>query len=105
MKRFLGTGKEANRFAGVVASGVDVDDLQRKTAVVKRKVVEATRKAVRLGNVGAICLGGVILVGMDEWVREACILELGEEIGGMVRVVDQLRAGIITLQGLVDIEP
>lgn len=64
-------------------------------------MIETVRELVRGGEIGIVCLGGVILVGMADWIQEACILELGEVRGRSMRIVDQLLAGVVTLEGLV----
>jgi len=99
----ISTGKDSI-FAGVVASGITWDILLNEPKeVAKMKLIEIVRELVKDGDIGVVCLGGAILVGMVDWVQEACILELGEEMGRSVRIVDQLLAGVTTLDGLVRI--
>lgn len=94
----------SSRFGGVSATGIKVHDLSTKSqGVVKSQVIEATRRLVRKGSVGAVCLGGAILLGMEGWVREACVMELGLEKGNDVRVIDQIVAGVMTLNSLARI--
>ena len=108
VRRILGSiGKPAQTssiFGGVAATGINVDelDLEPRTTV-KSKMMDATRRLVKAGDVSVLCIGGVILAGMENWVREACILELGLERGQNIRVVDQMLAGVMTLEGLVRI--
>jgi Asp/Glu/hydantoin racemase len=90
-------GEDANdlkHFGGVVASGVSLDDAQFEA---KLKVMAATRRLVQNSDINIICMGGVILAGMEGWVHEACEAELGPEKGRQVRVIDQMLAGIWTL--------
>lgn len=69
--------------------------------VVEKKMKEATRRLLKRGMVGAVCLGCAGMSGMEAWVREAAVEELGEVEGGRVRVVDGVRAGVGILEGLV----
>lgn len=85
---------EWGHFGGVAASGVSLSDTKLEA---KTKVMEATYKLVRTGTINVICIGGVILSGMESWVHEACEAALGPEKGRQVKVVDQLLAGIWTL--------
>ncbi len=108
MKRFLGLGKGKQGplvFGGVAATGITLEDLyadEPRTAG-RKKVIDATRRLLKGSDINVICMGGVILAGLEDWVREACVLELGAEKGHCVRIVEQLRAGIITLECLVRI--
>lgn len=93
----LQDGEGADRFehfGGVAASGISLDDSQSKA---KAKITMATRKLVQNGDIDVICMGGVILAGMESWVHEACEAELGLEKGRQVMVVDQMLVGIWTL--------
>jgi Asp/Glu/hydantoin racemase len=85
-------------FGGVVASGIGPGDLGADNAVeAKAKILAATRRLVHARDVDVLCMGGVILAGMESWVHEACETELGCEKGRQVRVIDQLHAGIWSL--------
>lgn len=90
--------QQLQRFGGVSASGIGLQDLEKTARSVARvKIVAATRKIVRSGEVDVLCVGGVILAGMEGWIREACEAELGAEFGRKVRIIDQLVAGITLL--------
>ncbi|KAF2432935.1 hypothetical protein EJ08DRAFT_669146 [Tothia fuscella] len=63
---------------------------------------EAEKLRVHFGMVAAsgtdvLCMGGVILLGMENWVHEACEAELGIEKARQVKVIDQLVAGMWAL--------
>lgn len=64
-------------------------------------MVEATRRLVGAGKVGAVCLGCAGMAGMNETVREACVEELGREEGERVWVVDGVQAGAAWLVGVM----
>ena len=81
-------------FGGVVASGVGLNDSPFEA---KSKIMMATRRLIQNGDINVICMGGVILAGMESWVHEACEAELGLEKGRQVKVIDQMLAGIWTL--------
>jgi Asp/Glu/hydantoin racemase len=97
----IGTG-ESSIFAGVAASGITWDVLTREPKdVAIQMMIDTVREAVKGGDVGVVCLGGAILVGMASWAEEACILELGEEKGRRVKIVDPLLPGVVTVDGFV----
>jgi Asp/Glu/hydantoin racemase len=108
VKTMLRSNKQAlARFAGVAASGIGLADLQRQLddtdgqqeKVTRRKIMNSARRLLRTqgAHVDAICMGGVVLAGLETWVHEACEAE-GR---GNVMVVDQLAAGMLTLDALL----
>ncbi|KAL9091657.1 MAG: hypothetical protein Q9165_004733 [Trypethelium subeluteriae] len=93
MSTWLGSGLE--RFAGVESTGLKAVELHDAPAEeVKTRMLKATTRLVKRGNVGAICLGCAGMAGMNETVREACIDELGEQKGKAVVIVDGVQAGV-----------
>ena len=101
---FLGTsGSEASkRFAGVQTTGLNATDLHDAPAdEVRKRMKDAVKRLLRVGNVGAICLGCAGMAGMDAMVREACVEELGEVEGSRIRIVDGVVAGVAWLEGAV----
>ncbi|KAK4948061.1 hypothetical protein LTR10_013115 [Elasticomyces elasticus] len=100
--RLLDTKKvPLSRFAGVVSTGVGWSDVEKGIEgieMVKAKVKEGVRKLLGLGDIGAICIGGVILFGMEEWIREVCEAEMGRADGQKVIIVDQLEAGVMAAE-------
>jgi len=96
---FLGSNA---RFAGVETTGLNATELHDTSQQeVKARMKDATRRLLRKGNVGAVCLGCAGMSGMEEWVREAAVEELGEEGGRKVRVVDGVQAGVASLEGVL----
>ncbi|KAK4981090.1 hypothetical protein LTR28_006527 [Elasticomyces elasticus] len=96
----VGEGAGGARFAGVETTGLSAMELHGAPAAeVRRRMVGATRRLVRKGRVGAVCLGCAGMAGMNEMVREACVEELGEEEGRRVRIVDGVQAGVVWLEG------
>ncbi|KAH7113826.1 hydantoin racemase-like protein [Dendryphion nanum] len=103
VQKFLGTSEEetSKRFAGVETTGLNATDLHdAPQEEVERRMKEAVKRLLKKGSVGAICLGCAGMAGMDRWVREACVEELGKEEGGRVRVVDGVVAGVAWLEGV-----
>jgi len=103
---FLGCedGKCA-RFKGVETTGLNASELHTAPPeVVKAKMMAATKRLIQDGDVTAICLGCAGMAGMDSWVREACMEELGQERAKQVRIIDGVKAGIAILEGLVRAE-
>jgi Asp/Glu/hydantoin racemase len=102
--RFLrGNGKLLAKFSGVAASGIGMEDLLPGWEdVAKEKIMTATTRLLRsTDNTDTLVMGGVILAGMEGWVHEACELELGPVAGRKVKVVDQLLAGMVMLDDLL----
>lgn len=102
---YLGTspgGEVSRRFAGVETTGLNATELHDMPQdEVRKRMKDATKRLVKSGDVGAVCLGCAGMAGMDEMVREACIEELGEEKGKRVRIVDGVVAGVAWLEGAV----
>lgn len=92
----------STRFAGVETTGLTAVELHDVPAEeVREKMKEATKRLLRRGNVGAVCLGCAGMAGMEEMVREACVEEKGEKEGGEVMIIDGAKAGVALLEGLV----
>lgn len=89
--RFLG-GVE--RCAGVCGVGVSAGGLEGEE--VGGRVKEAVERLLGKGGVRIVCLGCAGMAGMGEAVKEAA-RELGEE----VRVVDGVRAAVVSVVGLI----
>ena len=100
---FLGSGKEtSSRFAGVETTGLNATELHdAQPQEVRTRMKEATKRLIRKGDVGAVCLGCAGMAGMNEMVKEAAIEELGEDKGSSVRVVDGVEAGVTWLEGAI----
>lgn len=101
---FLGTGKAtiSERFAGVETTGLNATDLHdAPPEEVRRRMIEAVKRLLKKGDVGAICLGCAGMSGMDEMVREACVEHLGEAEGNKIKIVDGVQAGVAWLEGAV----
>lgn len=97
-----------DQFAGVVASGIGLKDLETdacpEQSVARVKIVKATQLLLQSearSDVDVICMGGVILIGMERWVHEASQLTWRHCTGRRIRVVDQLAAGMLTLEALL----
>lgn len=96
---FLG-GQDVKRYAGTETTGLNATELHDLPAEeVQQKMKEATKRLLRRGEIGAICLGCAGMVGLDESVRQACVEELGEEKGNQVHIVDGVKAGVAQLVG------
>lgn len=100
---FLGLdyGASCQRFKGVASTGLNASELHTSPPEeVKARMMDATRRLVRDGDVTVICLGCAGMAGMDEMVREACVKELGDDMAKRIRIVDGVKAGIALLDGL-----
>lgn len=101
VEAFLGR-EESKRFAGVKTTGLIATELHdARQEEIERRVRDATKRLLRKGNVGAVCLGCAGMSGMDDWVRSAAVEELGEQCGSRVRIVDGVKAGVAWLEGAI----
>ena len=83
------------RFAGVETTGLNATELHDAPQdEVKRRIQDATRRLVKLGNVRVVILGCAGMAGMEEWVGE--VVDRGK-----VRIVDGVKAGVGALQMLI----
>ncbi|CRK41717.1 hypothetical protein BN1723_018884, partial [Verticillium longisporum] len=94
------------KFGGVAASGVALVDLQPGSeAGAREKIMDATCRLLTTkegeDNIEVVSMGGVILSGMERWVHEGSELALGVEAGRRIKVIDQLLAGLLTLDALL----
>lgn len=97
---FLGSKDDVQRYAGTETTGLNATELHDLPAdQVQAKMKEATKRLLKRGNMGAICLGCAGMVGLDEAVRQACKEELGEELGKRVHIIDGVKAGVAQLVG------
>lgn len=91
-----------DRFAGVQTTGLNATDLHdAPPEEVRRRMKDATKRLIRSGDVGAVCLGCAGMADLGEMVREACIEELGKVKGDKVRIVDGVVAGVAWLEGIL----
>lgn len=107
VKRMLGVakgGRNPSFFGSVVATGISPEVLGSESSTeIRSRVSDAIRGMIGAGDVEVICMGGVILAGLEGCVREACVEVLGPDLGENVKVVDQMLAGVTTLHSLIQI--
>jgi Asp/Glu/hydantoin racemase len=93
--------RTCKRFKGVESTGLTAVELHTADPEeVRSRMMAATRRLVKDGDVRVVCLGCAGMAGMDAMVREACVQELGEVEGGRVRIVDGVKAAIALADGL-----
>ena len=100
----LSKGTAIERFAGVETTGLSATELHDAPQIeVEAKMKQATKRLITKpgGRVKIICLGCAGMVGMESWVRKACVEELGGKEASSIRVIDGVKAGILMLEGLV----
>jgi len=98
--------EELKFFKGVRTTGLNATELHEvDQEVVKSKIKKATRSLLRERDCSVIILGCAGMSGMDEWVQEAVIDELGTHQSEYVTIVDGVKAGIVYLEGAVKIFP
>lgn len=97
--RLIGKPKVETCFAGVVSTGIGIHDLaEASQKTVKAKVKTSVKRILAKGDIGVICIGGVILSGTESLVKDACKEEIGNEIGQEIIVIDQLEAGAASVR-------
>lgn len=83
------------RFKGVASTGLRAEQLHTTPQEeVRERVVKATRQLVADGDVAVVVLGCAGMAGMDKWVEDACVEELGRKAASLVRVVDGIKAAV-----------
>lgn len=88
-----------SRFKGVETTGLSAEQLHTAPPEeVRQKMMDATKRLVKDGDVTVICLGCAGMAGMDEMVLEACVEALGREKAKSIRIVDGVKAAV----GMVD---
>jgi len=93
------------RFAGVETTGLSATELHdAPPELVRTRMKDATKRLIRKGDVGAICLGCAGMSGMNEMVREAAVEELGEDQGQKIKIIDGVQAGAAWLEGALRLE-
>lgn len=104
VKTMIGSSSVAKQFAGTCATGIGLEDLQPGCEeAAGKKVITATTNLVKKSGrtLRIVSMGGVILSGKEPWIRQACENELGLLEGRNVKIVDQLLAGMLTLDALL----
>jgi Asp/Glu/hydantoin racemase len=92
---------KCRRFKGVETTGLNADELHTAPAeVVRKKMMEATKRLVRDKDVRVICLGCAGMAGLDVIVEEALVEELGND-AKYVYVLDGVKAGLGMLESLL----
>jgi Asp/Glu/hydantoin racemase len=93
-------GNSVSRYSGTETTGLNATELHDLPASqVQTKMKEATKRLLKHGKVNAICLGCAGMVGLDQAVREACIDQLGQDVGRKVHIIDGVKAGVAQLVG------
>lgn len=100
--RLLRKDKSISCFAGVVSTGIGVEDLREGSEeTLTQKMEHGVRKLLDIDHLGVICVGGVILSGTEDWVREMAKGRADGEAGGNIVVIDQLQAGVSMVEKLM----
>jgi len=94
--------KKCQRFKGVETTGLNASELHTAPPeLVRKKMMEATKRLVKGRDVKVICLGCAGMAGMDDIVQEALVEELGQSEAKRVYIVDGVKVGIGLLESLV----
>ncbi|KAH6683440.1 Asp/Glu/hydantoin racemase [Halenospora varia] len=92
---------KCRRFKGVETTGLNADELHTAPPeLVRKKMMEATKRLVKDKDVKVVCLGCAGMAGLDSIVDEALREELGED-AKYVHVLDGVKAGIGLLESLI----
>ncbi|KAF4626777.1 hypothetical protein G7Y89_g11378 [Cudoniella acicularis] len=89
------------RFKGVETTGLNAIELHTAPPeLVRKKMMEATKRLVKDKDVKVICLGCAGMAGLDSIVEEALVEELGDD-ARYVYVLDGVKAGIGMLESMI----
>jgi Asp/Glu/hydantoin racemase len=92
----------SRRFKGVETTGLNAGELHSAPPeVVRKKMMDATKRLVKDRDVKVICLGCAGMAGLDSLVEDALVEELGEEEAEYVLILDGVKAGIGLLESLL----
>lgn len=90
------------RFKGVQSTGLNGDELHAAdAAVVRDKMMSATKRLVKDRDVRTVILGCAGMSGLESIVEEALIEELGEDKAKDVYVLDGVCSGVGLLENLI----
>lgn len=93
--------RSCERFRGVETTGLNADELHNTAPeIVRKRMMEATRRLVKDRDVRVVCLGCAGMAGLDVIVEEALLEELGDD-AKYVYVLDGVKAGLGMLENLL----
>jgi Asp/Glu/hydantoin racemase len=105
VNNFLGSDSQSEnaKFAGVESTGLNAGDFHGGVdpAIVRKKLIEATRRLLARGNVECVVMGCAGMAGLEEIIRSVALQEYGRERGNQLLIVDGIRAGIRLLEQMV----
>lgn len=91
-----------SRFKGVQSTGLNGNELHAAdAAVVREKMMSATKMLVKDRDVRTVILGCAGMTGLESLVEEALIEELGEKKAKDVYVLDGVCSGVGLLENLI----
>lgn len=106
VKQLLGESKAQACFAGVVSTGIGPEDtMPEVTEIARQKVREGVKRLMSNDDIAAICMGGVILYGMENCALQSCQAELGTDTTRNIVIIDQLEAGVAMIKRELKIHP
>ncbi|TVY29716.1 Uncharacterized protein LHYA1_G000910 [Lachnellula hyalina] len=93
--------KSCKRFKGVETTGLNAGELHTAPPeLVRRKMMEATKRLVKDKDVRVVILGCAGMAGLDTIVEEALVEELGDD-AKYVHVLDGVKAGLGMLESFL----
>jgi len=96
------TSASLGRFKGVESTGLNGNELHSAHQdLVRERMIEATKRLVKNGDVKVVILGCAGMCGLNKIVEEALVEELGEDQAKNVYVLDGVAAGIGLLENLL----
>ncbi|KAH6838374.1 Asp/Glu/hydantoin racemase [Chaetomium sp. MPI-CAGE-AT-0009] len=103
--QFWGTQSDApnTKFAGVETTGLNAGDFHGGVdpEVVRKKLVAATTRLLKKGDVECVVMGCAGMAGLEEIIRSVAADEYGPEKANELLVVDGVRGGIGLLEQMV----
>ncbi|KAH6641918.1 Asp/Glu/hydantoin racemase [Chaetomium tenue] len=102
---FLGiqSNVSSTKFVGVETTGLNAGDFHGGVdpEVVQEKLVEATTRLLKKGDVECVVMGCAGMAGLEEIIRSVAVDEYGPEKAHELLVIDGVRGGIGLLEQMV----
>jgi len=99
VKRLIGESEAQSCFARVVSTGIGPNDIMPEiTETARRKVREGVKGLMDNDEIAVICMGGVILHGMESCAMQSYQAELGADTAREIVIIDQLEAGVAMIK-------
>lgn len=91
--------KHSLRYAGTETTGLNANELHTASRDEVHQRMKQASKRLLVKDAKAICLGCAGMAGMRQSVHEACIEQLGNELGSQIKIIDGVVTGVVFIEG------